>query len=68
MAHTTLEIDDELVAEVMRCYGLRTTEEVVDFALRRLAGPPLSRELLSELDDDLAALQRLGAAELPDLS
>jgi len=36
MSRTNIDIDDELVAEAMRKYGLRTKREVVDLALRRL--------------------------------
>jgi Arc/MetJ family transcription regulator len=67
MAHTTIDVNEELVEEVMRTYGLQTTEEVVDLALRRLAGPPLSKELFNDLDDELAELNRLPSPELPNL-
>ncbi|HZC69919.1 MAG TPA: type II toxin-antitoxin system VapB family antitoxin [Jatrophihabitans sp.] len=36
MTRTNIDIDDELIAEVMRDYGLRTKREAVDFALRRI--------------------------------
>ena len=39
---TNIEIDDELVAEAMRRYGLRTKREAVDLALRHLVGEPLT--------------------------
>ena len=39
---TNIEIDDGLVAEVMRRYGLRSKREAVDLALRRLVGGPLT--------------------------
>lgn len=44
MARTNIEIDDDLIAEAMRRYGLATKREAVDFALRRLVGPVMSRE------------------------
>jgi Arc/MetJ family transcription regulator len=39
---TNIEIDEGLVAEVLRRYGLRTKREAVDLALRRLVGVPLT--------------------------
>ena len=50
MGRTNIDIDDELVAEVMRKYGLRTKREAVDLALRRLAGPRLSPEFFDALE------------------
>lgn len=50
MARTNIDIDDALVAEVMRRYGLRTKREAVDLALRRLVGPRLSPEFLASLE------------------
>jgi Arc/MetJ family transcription regulator len=44
MARTNIDIDDELVAEAMRRYGLKSKRAAVDLALRRLVGDPLSRE------------------------
>lgn len=38
---TNVELDDRLVAEVMRRYRLRTKREAVDLALRRLVDEPL---------------------------
>jgi len=62
MARTNIDIDDELIAEAMRKYGLRTKKEAVDLALRRLVGPRLSPELLESVegigwDGDLRALR-----------
>ncbi|MGC5583853.1 type II toxin-antitoxin system VapB family antitoxin [Ornithinimicrobium sp. W1665] len=50
MARTNVGMDDELVTTVMRRFGLRTKEEAVDLALRRLAGPVPTREELLELE------------------
>jgi Arc/MetJ family transcription regulator len=50
MARTNIDIDDELIAEAMRKYGLRTKKEAVDLALRRLVGPRLSKELLDSIE------------------
>lgn len=45
MARTNIEIDDELVARVMRRHGLTTKREAVNFALRAVAGPePMTTE------------------------
>lgn len=62
MARTNIDIDDRLVAEAMRRYGLRTKKDAVDLALRRLVGPVPSRAELLALegtgwDGDLEALR-----------
>jgi Arc/MetJ family transcription regulator len=44
VGRTNIEIDDELVSNVMRRYGLTSKRAAVDLALRRLAGEPLSRD------------------------
>ena len=44
MARTNIDLDDALVARVMRRYGLRTKRAAVDLALRRLDLEPMSRE------------------------
>jgi Arc/MetJ family transcription regulator len=44
MSRTTIELDDELVAEVMRKYNLATKREAVDLALRRLVGLRLTKQ------------------------
>ncbi len=49
MGRTNIELDDQLVATAMKRYGLRTKREVVDLALRRLVGPPLTAEFLGGL-------------------
>jgi len=50
MGRTNIELDDELVSEAMRRFGLGTKREVVDLALRRLVGPRLSPEFLAGLE------------------
>lgn len=50
MTRTNIDIDDELVAEVMRRFGLTMKKEAVDLALRRLVGPRLSPEFLQGLE------------------
>ena len=44
MARTNLDLDDELVAEAMRRYGLPTKRAAVDFALRQLVGAAMTRD------------------------
>ena len=43
VARTNLDLDEELVAEAMRRYGLPTKRAAVDFALRQLVGAPMTR-------------------------
>lgn len=50
MSRTNIDLDDELVAEVMRRYGLATKKDAVDLALRRLVGPRLSPEFVESLE------------------
>jgi Arc/MetJ family transcription regulator len=40
---TNIEIEDMYVRTIMDRYGLRTKTEVVDLALRHLAGQPMTR-------------------------
>lgn len=44
MGRTNVEVDDELVARVMRRYGIATKRAAIDLALRRLDLEPLSRD------------------------
>ncbi|MBL8931139.1 MAG: type II toxin-antitoxin system VapB family antitoxin [Kineosporiaceae bacterium] len=62
MGRTNIDLDDDLVAEVMRRFGVKTKREAVDLALRRLVGVPLQRDFLLGLegigwDGDLEALR-----------
>ena len=62
MTRTNIDIDDELVARVMRRFGLRTKREAVELALRKAAGPPIKPGFLDEFrgvgwDGDLDALR-----------
>lgn len=62
MARTNIDIDDELVAQAMVIYRLRTKREAVDLALRRLVGDPMTRDEAlamegSGWDGDLEALR-----------
>ncbi|MGL5849913.1 MAG: type II toxin-antitoxin system VapB family antitoxin [Phycicoccus sp.] len=62
MARTSIDLDDGLVGEVMRRYDLATKREAVDFALRRVVGPVMTRAEMLALegvgwDGNLAALR-----------
>ena len=50
MTRTNIDIDDELVDRVMKKYGLKTKREAVDLALRKAAGPVLTKELLESIE------------------
>lgn len=43
MSRTNIDIDDELIHRVMVRYHLTTKREAVDYALRSLAGQPMTR-------------------------
>jgi Arc/MetJ family transcription regulator len=60
---TNVEIDGELIARVMRRYGLRTKRAAIDLALRRLDIEPMTRDEAlamrgSGWDGDLADLRQ----------
>jgi Arc/MetJ family transcription regulator len=62
MGRTNVVVDDELIAKVMRLYGLRSKREAIDFALRRVAGEGDPYELALQLegvgwDGDLDAMR-----------
>jgi Arc/MetJ family transcription regulator len=42
MARTNIDLDDELLARIMRRHGVHTKTEAVDLALRHLAGEPMT--------------------------
>lgn len=42
IARTNIDIDEELVARVMKRFGLRSKREAVDFALRQVDVKPMS--------------------------
>ncbi len=63
MGRTNIEIDDALVTEAMRRYGLPSKRAAVDFALRRLVGDAMSRQEALEMEGsgwhgDLAEMRR----------
>lgn len=55
---TNIEIEDSYLQAVMDRYHLRTKTEAVDFALRHLAGQPMSRE-------EALSMRGAGAIENP---
>ena len=44
VGRTNIEIDDDLVSEAMRRYGLRSKRAAVDLALRRLVGESMTQQ------------------------
>jgi Arc/MetJ family transcription regulator len=63
MGRTNIEIDDDLVDEAMRRYGLTSKRAAVDLALRRLVGESMTREEALEMagvgwEGDLEELRR----------
>ena len=57
---TNIEIEDTYLQVVMDRYGLRTKTEAVEFALRHLAGQPMTRE------EALAMRGAHAIAEIPE--
>lgn len=72
MARTNIDIDDDLIARVMRAYGVRTKREAVHLALERLVGDgPMSVDEQLEMegigwDGDLDELRADRLAEVGD--
>lgn len=63
MSRTNIDIDEELVTEAMRRYGLHSKRAAVDLALRRLVGDSMTRDEAlamdgSGWDGDLDELRR----------
>jgi len=50
MSRTNLDVDDELVAEAMRRYGLTTKRAAVDVALRQLIRSTITAEGLLAIE------------------
>jgi Arc/MetJ family transcription regulator len=44
VGRTTVELDEALVSEAMRRYGLPTKRAAIDFALRHLVGDAMTRD------------------------
>lgn len=49
MTRTNIDLDDTLIAEVMRRFGSRTKREAVDLALRRLLAAPVTKQFLLDI-------------------
>lgn len=68
MGRTNIEIDDELLAKVMKLYRLRTKRQAVDFALRRLISEDPHRGMLalrgSGWDGDLDEMRQSRVVDL----
>ncbi len=70
MARMNVDLDEKLVAEAMRRYGLASKRAAVDLALRRLVGDALTREEALDMEGtgweaDLDVLRASGAADVP---
>jgi Arc/MetJ family transcription regulator len=50
VTRTNIDIDDELIERVMQIYRLPSKREAVDMALRKLAGEPMSRQEMLEME------------------
>jgi len=50
MARTNIDIDEELVAEAMRRFRVKTKREAVDLALRRLVGSSVTPAFMLSLE------------------
>ena len=48
-SRTNIEIENTYVEAIMDRYGARTKTEAVEFALRHLAGQPMTREQALEM-------------------
>ena len=71
VSRTNIDIDDDLVAGVMRRYGLSTKKDAVDFALRQVSVAPMSVEEMLAMGGagwggDLEALRRREGEELAE--
>ncbi len=49
MSRTNVDVDDDMLDQAMRMYGLQTKRETIALALRKLVGEPMTR-------DDLLAM------------
>ena len=50
MARTNIDIDEDLVAEAMRRFRVKTKREAVDLALRRLVGSSVTPAFMLSLE------------------
>jgi len=68
MGRTNIDLDDELVAEAMRRFGLPTKKSAVEFALRRLLANRVDADFIRSLegvgwDGDLDAIRAADTVE-----
>jgi Arc/MetJ family transcription regulator len=71
VARTNIEIDETLIHNAMSMYGCKTKREVVDLALRKLLGDPMTLEEVlamegSGWDGDLEAMRHNEHADWTD--
>jgi Arc/MetJ family transcription regulator len=62
VSRTNIDIDDELIADVMGQYQLRTKREAVDFALRKVRREAMTKDEMLAMrgagwDGDLDAIK-----------
>jgi Arc/MetJ family transcription regulator len=50
MSRTNIDIDDQLIERAMRRYRVHSKRAIVDLALRRLVGDPMTREEALEME------------------
>lgn len=72
VSRTNIDIDDEVIANVMRRYRLRTKKEAVDFALRKVHREPMSIDEALAMegtgwDGDLDALHESEGRQLREM-
>lgn len=66
MSRTNIDIDDELIHRVMVRYHLTTKREAVDYALRSLAGQPMTRDEMLEFFGAFPDLEVAADSPTPD--
>jgi len=67
MGRTNIDIDDELVHRVMVRYHLSTKREAVDYALRSIAGQPMTRAQMLEYFGAFPGLEAPTDSPAPDV-
>jgi len=67
VGRTNIDIDDELVHRVMVRYHLSTKREAVDYALRALAGQPMTRAQMLEYFGAFPDLDMPADSPAPDV-
>ena len=68
MSRTNIDLDDDLVAEAMRRFGLTTKRSAVELALRRLLATSVDADFIRSLegigwDGDLDAMRSADPVE-----